>query len=165
MDRRAIEGRRFALVADTHDNLVDWPAALSAIAAAAGAVDGFIHCGDLSTLAALDTLGERGPVWAVRSEGDPPAKAPRLVDGARVLEAGGLTIGVTFALTPAAGAAQALFGAPVDVCVYGGTHAAAIGAAGGVLYVNPGSPTLADKKTIGVLTIEAGLASVEIIAV
>jgi hypothetical protein len=28
MHRRTIDGKRFALLADTHDDLVDWPAAL-----------------------------------------------------------------------------------------------------------------------------------------
>ena len=165
MHRRTIEGKRFALLADTHDNLVDWPAALGAITKAAGAVDGFIHCGDLSTPRTLDTLAEIAPVWAVRAKDDPPADDDRLVDGGRVLDVGDVRVGVVFSLVPGAGAADALFGERVDVCVFGGTHAPAIVAAGGTVYVNPGSPTLAKKRSLGIMSVDNGCASLELVAI
>lgn len=165
MDRRAISGTRFALLADTHDNLVDWSAALVAIRAAAGDVDGFIHCGDLSTPAALETLAEVAPVFATRSAGDPPSDGVRLVDGPRVLEAAGARIGVTFALTPSATSSRELFGEALDVIVYGGTHQSVVLAAGGTLYINPGSPTLAQAKSLAILSLENGCAKVEIVTV
>jgi putative phosphoesterase len=165
MDRRAIAGTRFALLSDTHDNLVDWPAALAAILAAAGKVDAFIHCGDLSTLATLDALAAVAPVFATRSAGDPPADGRRLVDGPRVLEAPGTRIGVTFALAPSGTSSTELFGERLDVIVYGGTHQSAVVAAGGTLFVNPGSPTLAKAKSLAILSLEDGCAKVEIVAV
>ncbi len=137
MYRRTIDGKRFALLADTHDNLVDWPAALGVIVRAAGDVDGFIHCGDLSTLRALDTLGEIAPVWAVRAKDDPSADDDRLVDGGRVLDVGGVRVGVTFP--------------------------PAIVAAGGTVYVNPGSPTLAKNRSLGILSVDNGCASIQLV--
>jgi putative phosphoesterase len=173
-----IEGRRFGLLADTHDALVDWPAALTTIRAALGAVDGIIHCGDLTTASALETLARIAPVWAVRSAGDPLEAAPTLIDGSRVLEVDDVRIGVVCSLAASpieaqtdptvrfgrvAGAdvAQRLFGGAVDVCCFGGTHRAETLASGGTLFVNPGSPTLAKQRSVAVLTIDVGTVAVE----
>lgn len=54
--RNQIKGRRFGLLADTHDNKVAWPETLQRIRTALGTVDGIIHCGDLCTRQALDDL-------------------------------------------------------------------------------------------------------------
>jgi putative phosphoesterase len=177
-----IEGRRFGLLADTHDSFVDWPAALAAIRAAMGQVDGIIHCGDISTMTAVADLSRVAPVWAVRSAGDAAAEPPALVDGTRILEVGGLRIGVVFSLSdPPVGAkvdpelvfgelgpeaaCETLFGGPVDVCVFGGSHVSVTLQDGGTLFVNPGSPTLADKKTLAVLSLAGGAPAVEIVPV
>lgn len=177
-----IEGARFGLLADTHDTFVDWPPALAAIRDALGPVDGLIHCGDISTRRAVSDLARLAPVWAVRSAGDEAAEPPALVDGPRVLEAPGLRIGVVFSLSeppveakvdpelifgevgPEAACAL-LFGGRVDVCVFGGSHVAAILQEAGTLFVNPGSPTLADKRSVAVLSLAGGAASVEIVPV
>ena len=168
MEETAIAGRRFGLTADTHDNQTDWPKVAAALTAAWGPVEGVLHCGDITSIAALDTLGEVAPVYATRSVNDPPAAPPRLADGPRVLNLGGLRVGLTFALAQeamsAAGAA-ALFGGPVAACVFGGTHAAVLREEGGVLFVNPGSPSLAKTRTAAVLTIEGGRAMAEILPV
>ncbi|MFI4976956.1 MAG: metallophosphoesterase family protein [Caulobacterales bacterium] len=164
----SVSGRRFGLTADTHDVLTDWPKVKSALTAAWGEVDAILHCGDMTSQAVLSSLGEVAPVYATRSEGDPPAAPPALMDGPRVLNLGGVPVGLTFALDDAAmtpdGAAR-LFEAPVAVCVYGGTHEAHVGEVGGVLFVNPGSPSLAKTRTAAVLTIDAGRASAEILAI
>jgi putative phosphoesterase len=179
--RHRVNARRFGLLADTHDDAVDWPAAVAKIRAAWGEVDAIIHCGDLCTPNAIATLSAIAPVWATRNaQTDPPASPPILVDGPRILEVGSSGIGVLFSLTgdpvkaetdpvlrfaglSPAKAMQALFGGKVDVCVWGGTHAARVSAAAGTLFVNPGSPTLAKTRTVGVLTLEDGTAGVEII--
>lgn len=178
--RQRIEGKRFGLVADTHDVAVDWPAAVEKIRAAMGPVDAIIHCGDLTTPKAIEGLSAIAPVWATRNPaGDADPSPPVLVNGPRILEVGASGIGVVFALTtdpigaetdpvlrfpkhsPEA-SMQMLFGGRVDVCVFGGTHAAIVASAAGTLFVNPGSPTLAKTRTVGVLTLEDGLAQVEI---
>ena len=161
-----VSGRRFGLTADTHDDIVDWPAILAALKAGWGGVDAILHCGDITSAAALDDLAGVAPVFATRNEGDPPAATPRLADGPRVLELGGVRVGLTFALPEdaktAEGAAR-LFGGPVAACVFGGTHEASVNERGGVLFVNPGSPSLAKTRTAAVLMIEGGGASAEII--
>ncbi|MFC3077279.1 metallophosphoesterase family protein [Phenylobacterium terrae] len=177
-----IEGARFGLVADTHDSFIDWPAALAAIGRALGPVDGIIHCGDISTRKAVADLSRLAPVWAVRSSGDEAADPPALVDGPRVLEAGGVRIGVVFSLSdPPVGAkvdpelafgevgpeeaCRRLFGGRVDVCAFGGSHVAAVLQEAGTLFVNPGSPTLADKRSVAVLSLAGGAPAVEVVPV
>jgi predicted phosphodiesterase len=53
----------------------------------------------------------------------------------------------------------------VDVCIFGGSHRTAIAVSGGTLFVNPGSPSLAEKKTLGVLEVDHGTVSVEIVSI
>ena len=181
--RNQIEGRRFGLLADTHDNRVAWPETLQRIRTALGTVDGIIHCGDLCTRQALDDLVGITPVWAVRSSADPAESVPELVEGPRILQVGDVRIGIVNSLSaepikaevsgdslrfPHVGGAQVsstLFGGSVDVCVFGGSHRAAVAVSGGTLFVNPGSPSLAEKRTVGVLTLDQGTVSVEIIAI
>ena len=49
------------------------------------------------------------------------------------------------------------------VVVHGGTHEASIEVLGGVLYVNPGSPTLAGEVSVGVLELDDGHPSATIV--
>jgi len=165
MDETIVLGRRFGVTADTHDVLVDWPKVAASLSGVWGPVDGVLHCGDLTSPAALDELVKLGPVYATRSQDDPPPAPPTLSDGPRVLSVAGVRVGLTFALPDeartAAGAAR-LFDGPVSVCLYGGTHEAHVGQSDGVAFVNPGSPSLAKVRTTAVLTIDAGRASVEI---
>jgi uncharacterized protein len=166
MDERIVGGRRFGVTADTHDALVDWPKLLTTLKGAWGDVDGVIHCGDITTVAALNALSALAPVYATRSDDDPPPAPPELCDGPRVLNIGGVRIGLTFALPEEATTAQGamrLFGGPVAVCIYGGTHAAHVGQQDGMAYVNPGSPSLAKQRTTAVLTVDGGRASVELV--
>lgn len=159
-----VSGHRFGLLADTHDNLVDWPTAVAEIRSVLDGVEGLIHCGDLCTHQALETLSAIAPVWAVRSADDAPPMAPALVDGPRILEVGGLRIGVAANLPDEIrGRPGDLFGQPVDVCVFGGTHAAETWTQDGVLFVNPGSPTLADRRTVAILSLAHGSPRAEIV--
>jgi putative phosphoesterase len=163
-----LAGRRFGLTADTHDDIADWAVTFAALKAAWGPIDGILHCGDISTDAALKDLATVAPVRATRNHGDPPAAPPTLADGGRVLELGGVRVGLVFNL-PAearsgAGAAR-MFGAPVGACIFGGTHEASLAEIDGVLFVNPGSPSLAKTRTAAVLSIDAGRASAEIVAI
>jgi putative phosphoesterase len=168
MDETPVAGRRFGLTADTHDNLTDWPKVAAALTSAWGDVHGVLHCGDISSTAALDTLSQVAPVYATRSADDPPAAPPRLADGPRVLNLGGVRVGLIFNLDEAAmspDGAAGLFGGPVAACVYGGTHQAALSEIGGVLFVNPGSPSLAKRRTAAVLMIQDGRPSAQIVEI
>jgi hypothetical protein len=166
MDETIVAGRRFGVTADTHDVLVDWGKLAGTLKDAWGDIDGVIHCGDITSRTALDALNALAPVYATRSEDDPPAAPPELCDGPRVLNIGGVRVGVIFALPEAAktlaGATQ-LFGGAVAVCIYGGTHQAHVGQQDGMAYVNPGSPSLAKQRTTAVLTVDGGRASVELV--
>jgi putative phosphoesterase len=168
MDETMVVGRRFGVTADTHDVLVDWPGVMASLKGAWGKVDGVLHCGDLTSTRALERLAELGPVYATRSQDDPPPEAPTLTNGPRVLSVAGVRVGLTFALPEeaktAAGAAK-LFGGPVAVCIYGGTHEAHVGQSEGVAFVNPGSPSLAKVRTAAVLTIDGGRAAVEVVEI
>ena len=108
---------------------------------------------------------------------------PELVEGPRILQVGDVRIGIVNSLSaesikaevsgdslrfPHAGGAQVssmLFGGSVDVSVFGGSHKAAVAVNGGTLFVNPGSPSLAEKKSVGILIVDQGTVSVEIIAI
>jgi uncharacterized protein len=168
MQPQILSGKRFGLTADTHDVLVDWPGVAAALAAAWDPVDAILHCGDITSPVALETLAARAPVFATRSADDPPSQPPVLTDGPRLLEAGGVRIGLVFSLgdePPDAATANRLFDAPIDVCVWGGTHEASIREIDGVLFVNPGSPSLAKTRTAAVLTVKDRRASASIVAV
>ena len=82
----------------------------------------------------------------------------RLDDGPIVIDADGTPIGVTFSVPdPRAGTDWAqFFGRPVEVVVFGGTHEPVIEDDGGVLLVNPGSPSLAAELTVGELVVGDG---------
>jgi putative phosphoesterase len=147
----------------------------------------------------LDRLEEIAPVLAVRDfyvgEDDEPVLSPaegRRVDGvARVIDVGGMRIGAIhnlergpgpaitappgglpeFAGTAVQTAVSEKFGGPVDVVAFGATHRAATLLAGGVLFVNPGSPTYPKGPgrvpgqpalgTVGVLSVADGATSFE----
>jgi predicted phosphodiesterase len=150
---------------------------------------------------ALDRLETVAPVLGVRdySVGKDgaqlvsPADGNRIAGMTRVVEAAGVRIGLIHNLgkgpgpeIPAApgglpeidGAALTTtlaqkFGGPVDVVAYAGTHRAATLSAGGVLFVNPGSPTypkgpgrvpgVRTHGTVGVLELSDGAIAYECI--
>jgi predicted phosphodiesterase len=97
MQATPVSGRRFGVTADTHDDLCDWPAVLAGLTAAWGRVDAILHCGDVTSPLALETLAAIAPVYATRSDGDPPAAPPQLDDGPRLLALDGVRVGLTFA--------------------------------------------------------------------
>ena len=45
---------------------------------------------------------------------------------------------------------------PVDAVVFGGTHRASVERVDDVLFVNPGSPSLADRTSVAILELGAG---------
>lgn len=162
----AVTGRRFGVTSDTHDNKTDWAAVLASLKAAWGMVDGVLHCGDISSAEALGSLVDIAPVYATRSTSDPPECLPTLVDGARVLDVEGVRVGLTFALaetSKSAAGVSRVFGGPVSACVYGGTHEASIARIDEILFVNPGSPSLARSRTAALLMVEDGRARAEIL--
>lgn len=170
---------RVGLISDTHGGIVDWDHVQPLVEAAFGPVDLILHCGDVGSYEVLDGLAKIAPVLALRSVDDPPARGTELVDGNRVIDIGGTAIGLTFSLTeppvaasvadaltfprePAGRVGDVLFGGAVDVVVFGGTHQDLIAHADGTLFVNPGSPSLAERTTVGILEIADGIVEARI---
>jgi predicted phosphodiesterase len=66
----------------------------------------------------------------------------------------GIDVGIVFDL-PAGVAVDDLFGQPVRLVLYGGTHAPGIEERDdGTVLVNPGSPTLAERATVALVEID-----------
>lgn len=137
-------------------------------------VDLILHAGDIYTAAALDDLESLAPVLAVGESIDLAIGQPR-VEVKRVLELEGVRIGMVHrlylpgvagevfpgTLTPhVARAIESLFGTPVDACIFGDTHYEVLERHGGVLVLNPGSPTLPRQMmrlgTVGLIEVRDG---------
>ena len=138
---------RIGLIADTHDEKVDWATLQPAVARAFDGVGLVLLCGDLQTLRVLDQLEQMAPVRAVRGDIDPPAEPPRLVDGPIVVKTGDVRIAV-FRAEPGPGDAGV---SDADVVVYGSTHEPVVKVVNGAIFVNPGSPSLAATRSVAVL--------------
>ena len=138
-------------------------------------VDLILHAGDIYSSECLDWLERIAPVLAVEV---PPALCfddPR-VARKRVLEVDGHSVGLVhdlviighgFEVAPGvidrevapdyslADALHSFFGEPVDTVVFGDTHIPMAETHQGILFVNPGSPTLPRQRrelgTVGIL--------------
>lgn len=143
-------------------------------------VDLVLHSGDLECLGVLDYLESVAPVLAVRGYEDPTEPGDRLADVTRVVVAGGVSIGMihdihwpgprlatspdgtSLELPPDNGREfmRRKFRQPVEVVQFGDTHEELITSWGGVLIINPGSPTYPGSQhkpgtlgTVGLLDI------------
>lgn len=161
--------RKVGLLADTHSNKPDGSDLPDAVLAAFEGVHLIVHLGDVGRKGILDRLGEVAPVWV--PYGEDKGYVPHLTrddDPVKVIADGAL--GLTFDLTKpdkkiavgqgapttiayADGALPALlqrrFKTDVRVVAFGGTHVAHTEARDGVLFVNPGSPTLPSDGPTG----------------
>ena len=173
---------RLGLISDTHGGIVDWAGVQPKVERLFEGVDQILHCGDVGTGDVLDALSTIAPVLALRGKDAPPADGTRLVEGSRVVECDGCRIGLTFSLgqepvsasiedglsfprEPARRVGELLFDGHVDAVVFGGTHQSLVASADGTVFVNPGSPSLSDKTTVGIIRISHGVIEVEIIPV
>ena len=150
--------RKVGLLADTHSNKPDGSDLPDEVLRAFTGVDLIVHLGDIGRKGILDRLEEVAPVWV--PFGDDKGYVPHAArddEPTKVLDG---TVGLTFNLTKpdkkiavdgttityAEGALPALlhrrFKTDVRVVAYGGTHVAHAEERDGVLFVNPGSPTL-----------------------
>lgn len=168
---------RVGILSDTHVNKRGelWPQVFDAFAGAGdgAGVDAILHAGDVFSPHLLDELAAIAPVTVARGNGDYGTDDPRLRDEWS-LEFGGVTVAMLhdFPSPARRGAsfvqAQADKRFPAaDVLICGHTHIAELHALPGLLWLNPGSPTLPDNKskrlgTIALLTIIDGVASAEL---
>jgi predicted phosphodiesterase len=153
-------------------------------------VDLIVHLGDIGAKGILGRLATVAPVL-VQSEdrkGYVPVAAPGEAP-TKVIEAGGLSIGIVFNVTlprkdievlpdgglkfpdkPLPDVLKSKFGRHVDAVAWGGTHRQMQLEHEGVLFFNPGSPTLPsdsqgenDQGSIAVLDVSSGAPKVELI--
>jgi uncharacterized protein len=161
---------RVGLLADTHSNKPDGSDLPDAVLEAFKGVDLIVHLGDIGRKGILDRLGEVAPVWV--PYGDDKGYVPHLSrddDPVKVIAGGGL--GLTFNLTKPDKKIGVTQGAPTELSyadgalpallqrrfradglravAFGGTHVAHAEERDGVLFVNPGSPTLPSDGPTG----------------
>ncbi len=155
---------RVGVISDTHTPSVGAEPPPE-VAIAFQGVDVILHAGDIYLPSCLDWLEKIAPVYAVELGADDHFKGdPRVVNKTRVLHLEGHTIGLTHDLLvpgmaqeiteysplskhfpPNADLSTALetvFGAAVDIVIFGHTHYAVVEEYQGILMVNPGSPSL-----------------------
>jgi putative phosphoesterase len=165
---------KIGLISDTHIPSMG-PEPPPEVRRAFDGVELILHAGDIYTQDCIRWLERIAPVeattswFAGRGEGVPRVSAPIVVD------AGRHAIGVVHKLElmllgddvwPGAIASgypsgasipaelQEIFGKPVDIVVFGYTHEAMVETHQGVLFVNPGSPTMVKQtRTMGTVAI------------
>jgi putative phosphoesterase len=192
-----VNARRIGLISDTHFSAPDGSDVPDSVLDALRGVDLVVHLGHISNPLALDRLEAVAPVLAVSTDlddrllGAPMAaevSGGRVAHRTNVIEAGGLRVGMVHDLAarePSIGPAdgdgldfpdgqldpvlRAIFGGPVDVVAYAATHVPRVLYRQGVLFVNPGSPNLHDRRpkgapgTLVILDLHDGTAGVEVV--
>jgi uncharacterized protein len=125
-------------------------------------VDMIIHAGDLVDMSLLDELKKLARTEAVHGNMD-TAAVQSLLPARKVIEAGGLKIGLTHGSGPHFNLINTVkreFPEKVDAIVFGHSHSPLNEVRDGILFFNPGSPT--DKlfsryNSYGILTINKGI--------
>ena len=107
-----------------------------------GEADLILHAGDFVGLSVFEELGQLAPVQAVAGNMD-DADLRMQLPTRRVVEAGGVLIGMVHDPGPALGRAERLVGAfpGCAAVVYGHTHIPEAVQVGETWVLNPGSPT------------------------
>lgn len=173
---------RIGVAADLHRSAEDGSDLPDKLLDAFATAQLIVLCGDIGVAGTIRRLEKVAPVVAVRnpaSDEDGGGKAPSITEVIRPPEAG-LTFGVSFSLSPplgiedgrivASGAGvragvELQFGTPADVVLFGSTHFPIVAHADGVLFVNPGSPTFAERPSVALLDASGGTCHVEIVDV
>ncbi len=171
-----VNARRIGFLADTHCRQPDGSDLPQQALDAFAGCDLIVHLGDIGKAGVIDRLGTIARVLT-------PTRGK-----AMVVDAGGVRVGMTFDLTKLgvevrvdeqgvdllgrapAEVVERQFGGPVDVVAFGGTHRALRQEQDGIVFLNPGSPTLpADRQgeddlgSVAVLDLAGGKASVQIV--
>lgn len=154
---------RIGLISDTHipDHAKELPPQLKQVFRG---VDLILHAGDIYLTSVLDELECLAPVLAAEGDDDPSAT----VKDSRVKKKHVLSInGVTLWLMHEQPWPYMLANEAPDVVVFGDSHETMVEKKGGILLVNPGSPTFPYYKfrlgTVALLSINAGKPEVNIV--
>mgnify|MGYP006088973131 FL=1 len=165
---------RIGLISDTHipEAMPElWPH----VYAAFDGCEAILHAGDIYDTDVIDRLMMVAPTWGARGNGDDGSSGRDVqpdhasLAPSWVKDFGGLKVGLTHHMPipelKSYGVQDAINrhfdGVKLDVVVYGDTHVEHITTIGGVLCVNPGSPTFPHNLqvqygTIGFLEINNG---------
>jgi putative phosphoesterase len=185
------EIRRIGFLADTHSNKADGSDLPQQALDAFAGVDLIVHLGDIGRKGILDRLGEVAPVLVPSGDGKGyvPAGALGEAEPVKVVDASGVRVGIVFNVAnpdkklslnemgavefpdvPLDWLLNRRFGGPVDVVAFGGTHRQLEQQHEGVLFINPGSPTLPsdrrddnDLGSVAVLDLSGGAPKVELL--
>ncbi len=152
------DAKLIGVIADSHSRekgATDLP---QQVLDALDGVELILHLGDMGVVASLDRLAEVAPVLALRGAHAVGTHA-RMVTGTRRIECAVHAIGAVFDLAGCAPTVRvdpkleldgdkspdqiaSAFGGPVAVVAHAMTHRARVERHCGMLFVNPGSPTL-----------------------
>lgn len=155
---------KVGLISDTHNPSMG-PVPPTEVAVAFQGVDVILHAGDIYVRSCLDWLEAIAPVYAVELGGESHFDGDsRVVDKSRVVDLAGHSIGMIHDLmvpgmaqevtehstlskhfppdADLSTALESVFGAPVDIVIFGHTHYPVVEEYQGILLVNPGSPSL-----------------------
>lgn len=134
-----------------------------------GEADLVLHAGDFTAASVLEELGRLAPVVGVHGNMDEPGLRERLPER-RVVEAGAARIGMVHDPGPAVGRHARLVDAfpGCHAVVYGHTHMPEVAVHGGVVVLNPGSPTerrRAPARTMAALRISGTSVAAEVVRI
>jgi putative phosphoesterase len=151
------------LISDTHipDHVKTLPEQLKE---AFNGVDLIFHCGDIFSASVLDELEKIAPVLAAQGDDDNSFTASdKRVRLKHIINVDGATIWLMHEkprTMPRVSKEIPWLDDPPDVIVSGHTHEAMVENKGGILHVNPGSPTFPGYSlrlgTVGLMTVESG---------
>jgi len=180
--------RRVGFLADTHSRKDDGTDVPAQVDEAFAGVDLIVHLGDVGKKTFITRLQAIAPVWVPDEERKGYVAFESDDTPQKVIDVGGLRLGLTFNLAlpdkkivveddtivfpdaPLAGLLTRRFSEPVDLVAFGGTHRELRQEHEGVLFFNPGSPTLpADRRddddlgSVAVLDVAKGKAKVDLV--
>tara|TARA_B110000263_G_C15243375_1_gene480498 strand:- start:263 stop:856 length:594 start_codon:yes stop_codon:yes gene_type:complete len=164
---------RVGVIADTH--LPSLIRSMDELGSVTGefltTVDLILHAGDVTAPSVLDWLEQFAPIFVARGNND-IFDHPSLSDG-HLLEIEGWRIGLTHELRPESRPIEELKqqcfpGEEIDILIAGDTHVERLECREGVVFLNPGSPTLPHHKevrlgTIGLLDLSVDVIRAEVI--
>jgi len=134
---------KIGLISDTHIPSMGAEPPSQVVQAFEG-VDLILHAGHVDIDSCIKWLERIAPVTATTSWLVGTGEALPRVNTVKVVEVENHTIGLCHELPDAL---QVIFGKPVDIVVFGYTHEAMVETHQGVLFVNPGSPSLVKQNT------------------
>ncbi len=178
--------RRVGFLADSHSRKADGSDLPQQALEAFAGVDLIVHLGDIGQKGILGRLAAVAPVLVPAGDGKGWIPVGRQdVGPLKVIEAAGLSVGLTFNLTkpdkaivvedaglqftkPVPDLMKRRFGRLVDAVAFGGTHRQRTEVHEGVVFFDPGSPTLPSDKqgvndlgSVSVLDLKEGQVKVQ----